>query len=280
LIKNGLDRKNLIPDLSDRNDEIGDLARAMRQMTDDLWDRMDAIERFAADVSHEIKNPLTSIKSAVETASKIHEKSKRDKLFSLILDDVTRLDRLVSDISAASRLDSELSRETYEIIDAEQLLTTFYKILLSTKKFTSDNLLLKIKNDNNSCTIFGHEDRLVQVIRNLIDNAETFSSADGQITIHCEANQSHVIINIDDMGVGVPDSKLETIFDRFYSERPTNEKFGTHSGLGLSICKQIVDAHEGKIWAENLYNLNGKKSGARFCITLPSFTKKNYRTSH
>jgi two-component system sensor histidine kinase ChvG len=280
LIKNGLDRKNLIPDLSDRNDEIGDLARAMRQMTDDLWDRMDAIERFAADVSHEIKNPLTSIKSAVETASKIYEESKRDKLFSLILDDVTRLDRLVSDISAASRLDSELSRETYEIIDAEQLLTTFYKILLSTKKFTSDNLLLKIKNDNNSCTIFGHEDRLVQVIRNLIDNAETFSSADGQITIHCEANQSHVIINIDDMGVGVPDSKLETIFDRFYSERPTNEKFGTHSGLGLSICKQIVDAHEGKIWAENLYNLNGKKSGAKFCIALPCFTKKTYLTSH
>jgi two-component system sensor histidine kinase ChvG len=270
LIRNGVDRTNSI-----RNDEIGDQARTMRQMTDDLWDRMDAIERFAADVAHEIKNLLTSTKSAVETASKIYEKSKRDKLFSLILDDVTRLDRLITDISASSRLDSELSHETYEMIDAEQLLTTFYKILLTTKKFNSNNFLLEIKNNSNSCTIFGHKERLVQVIRNLIDNAETFSSIDGQITIRYEASQSHVTTSIDDMGVGVPDSKLETIFDRFYSKRPTNEKFGTHSGLKLSICKQIVGSHEGKIWAGNLHNLNGKKSGAKFCIALPSLTKKH-----
>ena len=175
LIRNRSDRKSVIPDLSNRNDEIGDLARALRQMTTNLWQRMDATERFAADVSHEIKNPLTSIQSAVETASKVSEKSKRDTLFALVLDDVKRLDRLISDISAASRLDSELNREKTSAIDIKQMLTSFHDISISIKRFTPDKVKLKIINNDLAHIVDGYEDQLVRVIGNLVDNAETFS---------------------------------------------------------------------------------------------------------
>ena len=269
LIRNRGDRESIIPDLSNRNDEIGDLARALRQMTTNLWQRMDAIERFAADVSHEIKNPLTSIQSAVETASKISEKSKRDTLFALVLDDVKRLDRLISDISAASRLDSELNREKMSEIDVKQMLTSFYDISISIKRFTPDEVKLKIINNDLSHIVDGYEDQLVQVIRNLIDNAETFSPKDKPIIICCETKQNHILITIEDRGGGIPETKLKTIFNRFYSERPSDEKFGTHSGLGLSICKQIIGAHYGDIWAENIYSKDKQKIGAKLSVALP-----------
>ena len=269
LIRNRSDRKSVIPDLSNRNDEIGDLARALRQMTTNLWQRMDATERFAADVSHEIKNPLTSIQSAVETASKVSEKSKRDTLFALVLDDVKRLDRLISDISAASRLDSELNREKTSAIDIKQMLTSFHDISISIKRFTPDKVKLKIINNDLAHIVDGYEDQLVRVIGNLVDNAETFSPKGKPIIIRCEVKQNHILITIEDRGGGIPETKLETVFNRFYSERPSDEKFGTHSGLGLSICKQIIAAHYGDIWAENIYSKDKKKIGAKLSVALP-----------
>ena len=269
LIRNRNDRKSVIPDLSNRNDEIGDLARALRQMTTNLWQRMDATERFAADVSHEIKNPLTSIQSAVETASKVSEKSKRDTLFALVLDDVKRLDRLISDISAASRLDSELNREKTSAIDIKQMLTSFHDISISIKRFTPDKVKLKIINNDLAHIVDGYEDQLVRVIGNLVDNAETFSPKGEPIIIRCEVKQNHILITIEDRGGGIPETKLETVFNRFYSERPSDEKFGTHSGLGLSICKQIIAAHYGDIWAENIYSKDKKKIGAKLSVALP-----------
>ncbi|MAZ98323.1 MAG: histidine kinase [Rhodospirillaceae bacterium] len=269
LIRNRIDRKSVIPDLSNRNDEIGDLARALRQMTTNLWQRMDATERFAADVSHEIKNPLTSIQSAVETASKVSEKSKRDTLFALVLDDVKRLDRLISDISAASRLDSELNREKTSAIDIKQMLTSFHDISISIKRFTPDKVKLKIINNDLAHIVDGYEDQLVRVIGNLVDNAETFSPKGKPIIIRCEVKQNHILITIEDRGGGIPETKLETVFNRFYSERPSDEKFGTHSGLGLSICKQIIAAHYGDIWAENIYSKDKEKIGAKLSVALP-----------
>jgi len=182
---------------------------------------------------------------------------------------VKRLDRLISDISAASRLDSELNREKISAIDVKQMLTSFYDISISIKRFTPDEVKLKIINNDLSHIVDGHEDQLVQVIRNLIDNAETFSSKDKPIIICCETKQNHILITIEDRGGGIPETKLKTIFNRFYSERPSDEKFGTHSGLGLSICKQIIGAHYGDIWAENIYSKDKEKIGAKLSVALP-----------
>jgi two-component system sensor histidine kinase ChvG len=243
-------------------------------MTDDLWQRLDAIEKFAADVAHEIKNPLTSIRSAVETASKIKDNEKRDKLLALILDDVHRLDRLITDISDSSRLDTELSREKFTAIDIAKLLLAFYELRTSQKKFGEKNLTLDIMEGNAELLILGHEIRIVQVIDNIVDNAITFSPPHGNINIVVSADTKSVTITIDDQGPGIPKGKLDAIFDRFYSERPPTEKFGLHSGLGLSICKQITEAHNGEITAENRLDPQSITKGARFIITLPRVTKE------
>ena len=263
-----------ISKVSERNDELGELSKALTQMTDDLWQRLDAIEKFAADVAHEIKNPLTSIRSAVETASKIKENEKRDKLLALILDDVHRLDRLITDISDSSRLDTELSREKFTAIDIGKLLRAFYELRTSQKKFGEKNLTLNITEGNAELLILGHEIRIVQVIDNIVDNAITFSPPHGSINIVISADTKSVTITIDDQGPGIPKGKLDAIFDRFYSERPSTEKFGLHSGLGLSICKQITEAHNGDITAENRLDHQNITRGARFIITLPRVTEK------
>ena len=262
-----------ISEVSERNDELGELSKALTQMTDDLWQRLDAIEKFAADVAHEIKNPLTSIRSAVETASKIKDNEKRDKLLALILDDVHRLDRLITDISDSSRLDTELSREKFTAIDIGKLLLAFYELRTSQKKFGEKNLTLDIMEGNAELLILGHEIRIVQVIDNIVDNAITFSPPHGSINIVISADTKSVTITIDDQGPGIPKGKLDAIFDRFYSERPPTEKFGLHSGLGLSICKQITEAHNGEITAENRLDHQSITKGARFIITLPRVTK-------
>tara|TARA_Y100000588_G_C14255186_1_gene925120 strand:+ start:589 stop:2235 length:1647 start_codon:yes stop_codon:yes gene_type:complete len=267
-IRNDRGRHYTMPDFSERNDEIGELGKAIKQMTDNLWQRLDAIERFAADVSHEIKNPLTSIRSAVETAAKVTDSGKRDRLLAVILDDVHRLDRLISDISDSSRLDAELSRETFTKIDIKKLLQTFHEMTTSDRRPNIPFLMLNIADNEASHVVQGHENRLVQVIQNLVTNAVTFSPIGGTITIHCESDEFNVTIMIDDEGPGIPNSKLTAIFDRFYTERPTDEKFGMHSGLGLSICKQIIDAHRGQIWAQNLLNDLDEIKGARFIIKL------------
>ena len=273
-IRSDRNGRHEISEVSERNDELGELSKALTQMTDDLWQRLDAIEKFAADVAHEIKNPLTSIRSAVETASKIKDNEKRDKLLALILDDVHRLDRLITDISDSSRLDTELSREKFTAIDIGKLLLAFYELRTSQKKFGEKNLTLDIMEGNAELLILGHEIRIVQVIDNIVDNAITFSPPHGNINIVVSADTKSVTITIDDQGPGIPKGKLDAIFDRFYSERPPTEKFGLHSGLGLSICKQITEAHNGEITAENRLDHQSITKGARFIITLPRVTKE------
>ena len=273
-IRSDRNGRHEITEVSERNDELGELSKALTQMTDDLWQRLDAIEKFAADVAHEIKNPLTSIRSAVETAGKIKDNEKRDKLLALILDDVHRLDRLITDISDSSRLDTELSREKFTAIDIGKLLLAFYELRTSQKKFGEKNLTLDIMEGNAELLILGHEIRIVQVIDNIVDNAITFSPPHGNIDIVVSADTKSVTITIDDQGPGIPKGKLDAIFDRFYSERPPTEKFGLHSGLGLSICKQITEAHNGEITAENRLDPQSITKGARFIITLPRVTKE------
>ena len=273
-IRSDRNGRHEISEVSERKDELGELSKALTQMTDDLWQRLNAIEKFAADVAHEIKNPLTSIRSAVETASKIKDNEKRDKLLALILDDVHRLDRLITDISDSSRLDTELSREKFTAIDIGKLLLAFYKLRTSQKKFDKKNLTLNITEGNDELIILGHEIRIVQVIDNIVDNAITFSPPHGNINIVVSADTKSVTITIDDQGPGIPKGKLDAIFNRFYSERPPTEKFGLHSGLGLSICKQITEAHNGEITAENRLDQQSITKGARFIINLPRLTKE------
>ena len=272
-IKNDRSGRSEIPEVSKRDDELGDLSRALIEMTNNLWQRLDAIEKFAADVSHEIKNPLTSIKSAIETATKIKNSGKRDQLLTVILDDVNRLDRLITDISDSSRLDAELSREKFEAIDIESLLIAFHQLRKFQKRFEQKSLTLNIEKGEKQLLILGHESRIVQVIDNIVNNAITFAPVNSNINISVSADAADVKITIDDEGPGIPENKLDAIFERFYSERPAAEKFGLHSGLGLSICKQIVEAHNGKIFAKNRTGYQNDITGARFIITLPIMNK-------
>jgi two-component system sensor histidine kinase ChvG len=266
-------RKVAIPDLTMRRDEIGDLSGALRDMTSALWQRMDAIERFAADVAHEIKNPLTSLRSAVETAARVEDPEKQRKLLSLVLEDVTRLDRLITDISDASRLDAELSRGELAPVAIAPMLETLVDIHAATAPQTAPRLSLVLPQGpgtRSDLAVLGIEGRLVQVFRNLIDNAISFSPPRGEIRITAQHRVGRVVVTIEDEGPGIPDGKLEAIFERFYSERPAGEKFGTHSGLGLSISKQIVEAHQGRITAENRRDVDGAVVGARFTVSLPA----------
>jgi two-component system sensor histidine kinase ChvG len=272
-VRRGSGRKMAIPDLRGRRDEIGDLSRALREMTGALWQRMDAIERFAADVAHEIKNPLTSVRSAVETVSRTQDPQKQKKLLQIVLEDVQRLDRLISDISDASRLDSELSRFEPEPVAVGRMLATLVELHEATAEEGAPRLALALPPGadpgDERLTVLGIEGRLVQVFRNLIANAVSFSPPGGTISIGVARHDGAVLVTIEDDGPGIPDGKLEAIFNRFYSERPSGEKFGTHSGLGLSISKQIVDAHRGTIRAENRRDVDGSVMGARFVVRLP-----------
>ena len=267
-VRSGKGRRVEIPDFRRRRDEIGDLSGALRDMTEALWTRLDAIESFAADVAHEIKNPLTSLRSAVETVSRIEDPEQQKKLMSIILDDVQRLDRLISDISDASRLDAELSRALTETVDVGRLLGVLVEARQASAAKTGPHLRLEMR-EFGGLVVQGIADRLGQVLRNLINNAVTFSPPDGIIDLAAWREDSWVVITVSDQGPGIPDGKLSAIFDRFYSERPETEKFGTHSGLGLSISKQIVEAHGGSIQAENRRDGTGKTTGARFVIRLP-----------
>lgn len=262
-------RESEIPDFTMRNDEIGDLSLALRDMTAAIWMRMDAIERFAADVAHEIKNPLTSLRSAVETAARVTDPDQQRKLMSIIQDDVGRLDRLISDISDASRLDSELSRTHREPTDIAGMLSTLADVYATTASEGGPDVRLEIMG-NQKLTVQGMDSRLVQVFRNLITNAMTFSPPGGTIRVTAQRDRKTVVVTVDDDGPGIPSGKEEAIFQRFYTERPQGEKFGTHSGLGLSISQQIVKAHEGTILASNRLGADGKVMGARFTVTLPA----------
>jgi two-component system, OmpR family, sensor histidine kinase ChvG len=259
-----------IPDFTRRGDEIGDLSGSLREMTDALWQRMSAIERFAADVAHEIKNPLSSLRSAVETATRIEDPANQRRLMAIILDDVERLDRLITDISDASRLDAELGRLELAPIDVAAMLQALVDVDEATRTADSPRLVLAISNTDRRLVVPGIETRLSQVFRNVIGNAVSFSPPLGTIRLMARHDGRAVVVTVEDDGPGIPADKLTAIFDRFYTERPLGEKFGTHSGLGLSISKQIVEAHRGMIWAENRKDAKGAILGARFCIRLPA----------
>lgn len=262
-------RKITIPDLTRRHDEIGDLSGSLRDMTQAVWMRMDAIERFAADVAHEIKNPLTSLRSAVETVARVEDPQQQKKLMSIILDDVQRLNRLISDISDASRIDAEMSRTEAGPVDLKDMLQAMADIHQATAGATAPQLKLVLP-PQADLRVLGMESRLGQVLRNLISNAISFSPPGGEISLAAQRDGKSVTISVDDQGPGIPPDKLTAIFERFYSERPKGEKFGTHSGLGLSISKQIVEAHGGTLTAENLRDEDGHIQGARFALHLPA----------
>jgi two-component system sensor histidine kinase ChvG len=268
-VRSGKGRQFELPDFSRRGDEIGDLSDSLRAMTDALWARLDAIEAFAADVAHEIKNPLTSLRSAVETVARVEDPEQQKKLMSIILDDVQRLDRLISDISDASRLDAELSRAETDTVEIGELLRALVAVQEAGERADAPRFRLDVL-DHQDLAVPGIEGRLGQVFRNLISNAVTFSPPGGTIRLSAQRQGGDVVISIADDGPGIPEGKLEAVFERFYTERPAGEKFGTHSGLGLSISKQIVDAHGGSIHAENRHDGSGRVCGARFIVRLPA----------
>jgi two-component system, OmpR family, sensor histidine kinase ChvG len=263
-----------IPDFAGRGDEIGDLSVAMREMTETIRRRMDAIEHFAADVAHELKNPLTSLRSAVETAMRVEDPSKQKQLLRLVLEDAKRLDRLITDISDASRLDAEMSRAERSVVPLGSMLAALISLYRDAAGADSPFLALDLPGGDSGASatlnVRGNEDRLVRVFRNLLDNAISFSPPGGTITVRARRTGDMIRVAVDDSGPGIPDGKLNAIFDRFYSERPKGEDFGTHSGLGLAISKQIVEAHHGTIRAENRYDAENRLHGARFMIDLPA----------
>jgi two-component system sensor histidine kinase ChvG len=268
-VRRGVGRQTEIPDFTQRGDEIGDLSGVLREMTQALWARMDAIERFAADVAHEIKNPLSSLRSAVETVARIEDPIRQRRLMAIILDDVQRLDRLITDISDASRVDAELSREDKQPVNVARMLATLAELHEATALPESARLVLDLP-AGQRLMVNGVEDRLVQIMRNLIANAVSFSPAKSRITLSARREGQRLRIAVTDQGPGIPEGKLEAIFDRFYTERPEGEKFGTHSGLGLSISRQIAEAHGGRLFAENVTDSAGKVLGARFVLLLPA----------
>ena len=274
-VRDSKNRQHTIPDLSKRNDEIGELSEALRDMTESLWRRMDATEHFAADVAHEIKNPLTSLRSAVETVGRVKDPEQQKRLMSIIMDDVARLDRLISEISDASRLDAEMSRTEMATVKIKPLVQALAEVQNATDNPAAPRVQViddAPQKGGADLVIFGLESRIGQVFRNLIANAVSFSPPQGTISVRAGRQGRHVIVTVEDQGPGIPEGKEAAIFGRFYSERPEGEKFGTHSGLGLSISKTIVEGHRGQIYAENITGEDGRVRGARFVVLLPAAT--------
>jgi len=245
-------------------------------MTEALYNRMEAIERFAADVSHELKNPLTSLRSAVETLPLAKQEGSRQRLMDVIQHDVRRLDRLISDISDASRLDGELAREDKAKVDMRQLLETQVNATTQLRRHKNKVVIeldIAPTSAKNHYLVAGHDLRLSQVIANLVDNARSFIPTDtGKIRIHMRRMGDKLCISVEDNGPGIRTEALERIFERFYTDRPGAEAFGQNSGLGLSISRQIIEAHGGSLTAENIEEVDGTILGARFIITLPALT--------
>jgi two-component system sensor histidine kinase ChvG len=264
-----------IPDFTGRRDEIGHLSGALRDMTVALYNRIEAIEMFAADVAHELKNPLTSLRSAVETLPLARTDNSRSRLLAVIEHDVKRLDRLISDISDASRLDAELQRQDMAPVDLRRLLTALASVANETRRGNNVGVELRFEGRGvDTFSVPGHDSRLGQVVSNLLSNAQSFSEAGSKVRITCRRMRSNIEIVVDDDGPGIRDDALSRIFERFYTDRP-HQGFGQNSGLGLSISKQIVEAHGGKIWAENRAGPPGENgeatvAGARFVVRLPA----------
>jgi two-component system, OmpR family, sensor histidine kinase ChvG len=265
-----------IPDFTRRRDEIGHLSGALRDMTDALYNRIEAIEMFAADVSHELKNPLTSLRSAVETLPLARNDNSRARLLAVIEHDVKRLDRLISDISDASRLDAELQRQDMTLVDLRRLLSTLTSVANETRLGHDVTVEVRFegRGAGDTFSVPGHDSRLGQVISNLLSNAQSFSAPGGKVRIACRRIRSEIEIMVDDDGPGIREDALLRIFERFYTDRP-HQGFGQNSGLGLSISKQIIEAHGGRIWAENRPGPVDDEgaptaAGARFVVRLPA----------
>ena len=264
-----------IPDFTKRRDEIGELSGAIREMTSSLYSRIESIESFAADVAHELKNPLTSLRSAVETMPLAKTPESRARLLAVIEHDVRRLDRLISDISDASRLDAELQRQDAEPVDLVRLLTTVVGVANEVRRDDGVKVTLAFEGGApNAFMVPGHDSRLGQVIDNLIENARSFSPQGGTVRITARRLRNAVEITVDDDGPGIQPEAMEKIFERFYTDRP-HQGFGQNSGLGLSISRQIVEAHGGRIRAENRMGVSAGPDGpqvlgARFVVRLPA----------
>ena len=263
-VRLGRSREVIVPRLPDRRDELGALARALSDMSIALRHRIDATEAFAADVAHELKNPLASLRSAVDVLETVQQPDLRARLLAVIRDDVARLDRLITGISEASRLDAELSRSRFEVVDAGALcagLVAAYR----TAGLPAGVALEYLPPLVGAAPVFGDPARLAQVLRNLIDNALSFSPVPGMVLVSAETAPGRVFVRVDDQGPGVPAENRGDVFRRFYSQRPDSEDFGRHSGLGLSIAGAIIDAHGGSIRVEDRPG-----GGARFTVELPA----------
>jgi two-component system sensor histidine kinase ChvG len=262
-----------LPDIAERNDELGDLTRSLETMTSALSERMDAIEGFAADVAHEIRNPLTSIRSAVETLDLVSNDTARERLTNILKHDVGRLDRLITDISNASRLDAELSREAPRPLDLGRLLADIAQLYVQSAPAGEARVRFIPPEGSEPRRVLGREGPLSQVFRNLIDNARSFSplsaSETPEVRVSVTRDGRRVTAVIEDDGPGIPPENLETVFERFYTARPKGAAFGGHSGLGLSIARQIIEAHGGQIRAQNRMGADGRVLGARFTVSLP-----------
>ncbi|MDE0204042.1 MAG: stimulus-sensing domain-containing protein [Rhodospirillaceae bacterium] len=270
-VRAGGGRKVAIPDFTARNDEIGRLSGALRDMTEALWVRMDAIERFVADVAHEVKNPLSSVLSAVDTAQRVDDEEKRAKLLALVGEDVKRLDRLLSQIADASKIDTELFRARLEPIDLRAMLTTLAEMHGAAASVGDGTQAIGVEIEGNGpFAVSGVEDRLAQVLQNLISNARSFSPPGGSIMLGMRRDGTQVVVTVDDDGPGVPAGMEDAIFRRFYTDRPEGEAFGAHSGLGLSISRQIAEAHGGRLTCANRRDGAGSVLGASFRLELPA----------
>jgi len=257
-----------LPALAQRKDEIGDLTRALEAMTDALSERIDAIEAFAADVAHEIRNPLTSIRSAVETLDLVSDEAPRRRLMDILQQDVQRLDRLVTDISNASRLDAELSREAPQPLELNRLLSELIALSGDVRRPGEPEVVYEAPEDP-PVYVSGREGPFGQVFRNLIDNAKSFSPDGAAVRVRLRREGGEAVVSVEDEGPGIPHDNLETVFQRFYTSRPKGAAFGGNSGLGLSIARQIVEAHGGRVWAENRTDEAGRVRGARFQVCMP-----------
>jgi two-component system sensor histidine kinase ChvG len=275
-VRRGVKSREEIPDFSDRQDEIGNLSVAVRDMTNALYARIEAIESFAADVSHELKNPLTSLRSAVETLPLAKNDNSRARLMEIIQHDVKRLDRLITDISDASRLDAELAREDAATVDLKKFITDLVAVSRETtrkKKMVEIEVkVAKLPQGVKGYFVVGHDLRIGQVVTNLIENARSFVPDEhGHISLSLARAGKFNILTVDDNGPGIRADNIDRIFERFYTDRPAGEAFGQNSGLGLSISRQIVEAHGGTLTAENIPGTKpGEIKGARFVVTLPA----------
>jgi two-component system sensor histidine kinase ChvG len=258
-----------LPDLARRDDEVGDLTRSLEDMTQALSERMGAIESFAADVAHEIRNPLTSLRSAVETLDLVGDGPSRERLLGILKNDVQRLDRLVTDISNASRLDAELSRDAPKRVDFGRLIGDILGLYQATAKLADVGVVFSPPDDPGVVVVLGREGPLSQIVRNLVDNARSFSPPGSAVTVSLERARGEVVLSVVDEGPGIPQENLETVFERFYTSRPRGAAFGGNSGLGLSIARQIAEAHGGRLTAANRLDPDGRIIGAIFTLVLP-----------